>query len=119
MGKTIRHGIDTESNIIKYDDIYNVVFKRLKELFNSIKKDDDSFINNLISKNTNLDKEKKLDADKVKIERKLDTINKLIKKLYEDYIEGILTADNYQKLVDEYQKEQVELKERLEEIKNI
>lgn len=117
MGKTIRHGIDTESNIIKYDDIYNVVFKRLKELFNSIKKDDDSFINNLISKNTNLDKEKKLDADKVKIERKLDTINKLIKKLYEDYIEGILTADNYQKLVDEYQKEQVELKERLEEIK--
>ena len=45
MGKTIRHGIDTESNIIKYDDIYNVVFKRLKELFNSIKKDDDSFIN--------------------------------------------------------------------------
>lgn len=117
MGKTIRHGIDTESNIIKYDDIYNVVFKRLKELFNSIKKDDDSFINDLISKNTNLDKEKKLDADKVKIERKLDTINKLIKKLYEDYIEGILTADNYQKLVDEYQKEQVELKERLEEIK--
>ena len=60
MGKTIRHGIDTESNIIKYDDIYNVVFKRLKELFNSIKKDDDSFINDLISRylpdETGLDK---------------------------------------------------------------
>ena len=63
--------------------------------------------------------EKKLEVEKNKIQRKLDTISKLIKKLYEDYIEGILTTENYQTLVNEYQKEQVELKERLEKITDL
>ena len=119
MGKTIRHGIDPETNIIKYDDIYNIVFKRLKELFNSIKNDDDSFIYKLMSKHEVGGQEKKLEVEKNKIQRKLDTISKLIKKLYEDYIEGILTTENYQTLVNEYQKEQVELKERLEKITDL
>ena len=119
MGKTIRHGIDPETNIIKYDDIYNIVFKRLKEILNSIKKDDDSFIYKLMSKHEVGGQEKKLEVEKNKIQRKLDTIGKLIKKLYEDYIEGILTTENYQTLVNEYQKEQVELKERLEKITDL
>lgn len=119
MGKTIRHGIDPETNIIKYDDIYNIVFKRLKELFNSIKNDDDSFIYKLMSKHEVGGHEKKLEVEKNKIQRKLDTIGKLIKKLYEDYIEGILNTENYQTMVNEYQKEQVELKERLEKITDL
>ena len=119
MGKTIRHGIDPETNIIKYDDIYNIVFKRLKELLNSIKKEDDSFIYKIMSKHETGGQEKKLEVEKNKIQRKLDTIGKLIKKLYEDYIEGILTTENYQTLVNEYQKEQVELKERLEKITDL
>ena len=119
MGKTIRHGIDPETNIIKYDDIYNIVFKRLKELFNSIKNDDDSFIYKLMSKHEVGGQEKKLEVEKNKIQRKLDTISKLIKKLYEDYIEGILTTENYQTMVNEYQKEQFELKERLEKITDL
>ena len=119
MGKTIRHGIDPETNIIKYDDIYNIVFKRLKELLNSIKKDDDSFIYKLMSKHEVGGQEKKLEVEKNKIQRKLDTIGKLIKKLYEDYIEGILNTENYQTMVNEYQKEQVELKSRLEKITDL
>ena len=119
MGKTIRHGIDPETNIIKYDDIYNIVFKRLKELLNSIKKDDDSFIYKLMSKHEVGGQEKKLEVEKNKIQRKLDNIGKLIKKLYEDYIEGILNTENYQTMVNEYQKEQVELKERLEKITDL
>lgn len=119
MGKTIRHGIDPETNIIKYDDIYNIVFKRLKELLNSIKKDDDSFIYKIMSKHEVGVQEKKLEVEKNKIQRKLDTISKLIKKLYEDYIEGILNTENYQTMVNEYQKEQVELKERLEKITDL
>lgn len=119
MGKTIRHGIDPETNIIKYDDIYNIVFKRLKELFNSIKNDDDSFIYKLMSKHEVGGQEKKLEVEKNKIQRKLDTISKLIKKLYEDYIEGILNIENYQTMVNEYQKEQVELKARLEKIADL
>jgi len=119
MGKTIRHGIDPETNIIRYDDIYNIVFKRLKELFSSIKKDDDSFIYKLMSKHETGGQEKKLEVEKNKIQRKLDTIGKLIKKLYEDYIEGILNTENYQTMVNEYQKEQVELKERLEKINDL
>ena len=119
MGKTIRHGIDPETNIIKYDDIYNIVFKRLKELLNSIKKYDDSFIYKIMSKHEVGGHEKKLEVEKNKIQRKLDIIGKLIKKLYEDYIEGILTTENYQTLVNEYQKEQVELKERLEKITDL
>lgn len=119
MGKTIRHGIDPETNIIKYDDIYNIVFKRLKELLNSIKKDDDSFIYKIMSKHEVGVQEKKLEVEKNKIQRKLDTISKLIKKLYEDYIEGILNTENYQTMVNEYQKEQVELKSRLEKITDL
>ena len=119
MGKTIRHGIDPETNIIKYDDIYNIVFKRLKQLFNSIKNDDDSFIYKLMSKHEVGGQEKKLEVEKNKIQRKLDTISKLIKKLYEDYIEGILNIENYQTMVNEYQKEQVELKARLEKIADL
>lgn len=119
MGKTIRHGIDPETNIIKYDDIYNIVFKRLKELLNSIKKDDDSFIYKLMSKHEVGGQEKKLEVEKNKIQRKLDNVGKLIKKLYEDYIEGILTIENYQTLVNEYQKEQVELKSSLEKITDL
>ena len=63
--------------------------------------------------------EKKLEVEKNKIQRKLDNIGKLIKKLYEDYIEGILNTENYQILVNEYQKEQVELKSRLEKITDL
>ncbi len=119
MGKNIRHGIDPETNIIKYDEIYNIVFRRLKELFSSIKAEGEEFVYRLVSKQGINTQDKRLENDKVKIQKKLESISRIIKKLYEDYIENVLSDENYKSIVNEYQKEQVELKESLEKINEL
>ncbi len=55
----------------------------------------------------------KLEQEKVKIQKRLLALKKIIRKLYEDYAEDLLDADSYQELLGEYTKEQKKLTARL------
>jgi DNA repair exonuclease SbcCD ATPase subunit len=62
------------------------------------------------------DEEKeKLQGEIAKAEKRLIALTTLIRKLYEDYVNGILDESNYREFLQGYQKEQVELKQWLEQ----
>ncbi len=116
MGKYLKHGIDKEINSISYQEVYDVVSQRLHLLFDSIKKEGDTFIENISHKREEKNFDEVLTKEKNKIEKRLSTIAKIVKKLYEDYIVGNLSSHNYQSMLMDYQKEQNELNAQLEEI---
>lgn len=47
-------------------------------------------------------KSQKLSVEKGKIAKRLSVIGKVVKKLYEDYVSGDLTDNNYQEMLNEY-----------------
>jgi hypothetical protein len=76
-------------------------------------KDDEAALESarkLVAKDNNREK---LLSEKVKIEKRLDTLSSVIRKLYEDCVTEVLSGDNYQAFVTGYQKEQTALTERL------
>ena len=59
------------------------------------------------------DSRDRLNNEKSRIEKRLATLTAVIRKLYEDYVLELLSADNYKEFLLGYQREQSELKERL------
>lgn len=119
MGKYLKHGKDTELNSIGYDEIYEIVFARLRTLTESIRNQGDRYIENLVEKTDTKSKTQKLEIEKSKISKRLNVIGKVVKRLYEDYVGGDLTDGNYQEMLSEYQAEQKKLNQRLAEIQAV
>lgn len=61
---------------------------------------------------------KKLVEEKNKLLVRLQKIEKIVIKLYEDLTEENLSSSNYQKMLDKYQEEQKEINNRLKEIED-
>ena len=118
IGNSVRNGIDTEANTIRYLEIYNVVKDKIKSLITSLKLSDDVFLNNIIEKANTDDELQKLVDEKNKLLVRLQKIEKIVIKLYEDLIEENLSSSNYQKVLDKYQEEQKEINNRLKEIED-
>lgn len=95
MGKYLKHGTDKEINSISYQEVYDVVNQRLHYLIDNIKKDGDTFIENISHKREEKNFDETLAKEKNKIEKRLSTIAKIVKKLYEDYIVGNLLELGY------------------------
>ena len=102
-------------NFIRFDDLYVQVSLKLKQLFRTIT-DDDTFFELVESKKTFETKALKQKEEKAKFEKRLDSLSKLLRKVYEDYINGMLDTGNYQALLGEYQNEQKELKGKLQQL---
>ncbi len=119
MGKYLKHGTDTELNSIGYKEIYDVVFKRLRTLTETLKSQGDKFIETLVNKTDEKSKSQKLSVEKGKNAKRLSVIGKVVKKLYEDYVSGALTDSNYQEMLNQYQAEQKQLNMRLTEINTL
>ena len=118
VGNFVKYGLDDEANTIGYLEIYDIVKSKLKELMTSLKLNSDEFINNIIEKVDTDEHIKSLVSEKNKIVTRLNTIDSIIIRLYEDLIEEKLTGSNYQKMLDKYQAEQKKLNSQLIEIES-
>jgi len=99
-------------NYIYHDDLYAQILVALRRVFNLVK-DDDKVIEiarKKIAKDNSRDKQL---IDKNKIEKRLATLTAVIRKLYEDYVTGLLSNDNYQELLRGCQAEQKDLMDKL------
>ena len=103
-----------EVNTIAYDDIYKIVELRLREIFKSIKINQEDFIYEF--KYEKKIKSSSASKEETGITKRLTVIDKLIKKIYEDYVSERIDDDNYERLLNEYQSEQKSLKYKLNEI---
>ena len=118
VGNFLKYGLDDEPNTIGYLEIYDIVKSKLKELMNSLKLNNDEFINNIIDKVDTDEHIKVLVSEKNKIVTRLNTIDSIIIRLYEDLVEEKLSGSNYQKMLDKYQDEQKKLNSQLIEIES-
>ncbi|MDR1094083.1 MAG: recombinase family protein [Clostridiales bacterium] len=96
---------------IAFDDLYGQVRGKLKRLFGLLNDCEMSErLKNGMAENGG---QKKAVAEKERIEKRMAALSKLIKKLYEDHIAGILDVDSYQSFLSDYQRERQELCGRL------
>ena len=101
----------TRSHYIGYKNLYNIVYENLKKMFKAVNSGE---LVEKLNANVNYDNKKdKIVAEKGRIERRLPILDIMLQKLYEDYVCGHLTVDNYEKLLCKYQEEQKSLKEQL------
>lgn len=118
VGNFVKYGLDDEANTIGYQEIYDIVKSKLKELMTSLKLNSDEFINNIIEKVDTDEHIKSLVGEKNKIVTRLNTIDSIITRLYEDLVAEKLSGSNYQKMLDKYQDEQKKLNSQLMEIES-
>ena len=118
VGNFVKYGLDDEPNTIGYLEIYDIVKSKLKELMKSLKLNNDEFINNIVNKVDTDEHIKELVSEKNKIVTRLNTIDSIIIRLYEDLVEEKLSGSNYQKMLDKYQDEQKKLNSQLIEIES-
>jgi len=102
------------SHYINHKNLYNIVFSRLKDLVKTVNNDD--FIAELSKNVESADKKEKVLADKSRIETRLRVLDRMLQKLYEDFICEQLEVNNYQKLLMKYQAEQKTLGEQLKTV---
>jgi len=55
----------------------------------------------------------------LKQERRIDELDAIIQRLYEDRVAGTLSAERFAKLSEGYEKEQATLKQSVEELRNV
>jgi hypothetical protein len=103
-------------NHIHYDNLKNIVTEKLRKMYGFI--NDDKALDimqvrlNEVSNNSDSNKERS------KIENRQLILNKITKKLYEDFALDLIDDITYHKLLDGYQNEQRSLNNRIKEINN-
>jgi len=103
---------------IYYDDLLEIVVTKLKELF-ALMRDDDKLLE-LIQRRSSVDTEaERINDDKQKITKRLDALDKIIRKMYEDFAAEIIDAASYNRLMKDYFTEQKGLNARLAELNKI
>lgn len=106
VGNFVKYELDDEPNTIGYLEIYDIVKSKLKELMKSLKLNSDEFINNIVNKVDTDEHIKVLVSEKNRIVTRLNVIDSIIIRLYEDLVEEKLSGSNYQKMLDKYHDEQ-------------
>lgn len=112
----LRNGKNNESNSIRYEVIYQIVDSKIRELFDNIKAKGEDYLLSLIQNNEEYDELTKLRKEKDRIIKRIEALTNLVTKVFEDYANGIILYQNYEVMVNRYQKEQKELTIKLQEI---
>jgi len=97
---------------IYYDNLYREVLSDVKRMIEAVIHDD-GLLTEAQKRADGQNGNDKVTAEKSKVEKRLNVLAGIIKKLYEDYSAGLLDGDNYKAMLAEYQSEQRALKERL------
>lgn len=104
------------NNYIYYEDLYDEVLKRIQKVAKGIESGE--LLSKIQRQVTKQIKADKLEAEKAKINSRLTKLNKITKKLYEDFACDLLDTESYHKMLNEYQQEQKQLTQRASVIQN-
>jgi len=99
---------------IKYNELYEVISQRLKLAIENLQQD--TLVQNISDECQSENRNDKILVDKKKVETRLSVLDRLVKRLYEDYACEQLDMGNYQRLLTEYQTEQKTLNKQLQTI---
>ncbi|MDR2568942.1 MAG: recombinase family protein [Oscillospiraceae bacterium] len=114
--KYSRQGKDyCKSHYITYNKVYNAVFNAVQELSRGVNGKEKQFLKRLEDESLLLAerKSKKAKADYSKAEQRIAALDQILTKLYEDSALGIISRERCLAMMDGYEKEQRELKEKL------
>jgi len=103
-------------NYIYYEDLYDTVLDRIQKVAKGIESGE--LMRSVRKQAVKQNKSDKLEAEKTKIQSRLTKLNKITKKLYEDFACELLDTDSYHKMLNDYQQEQKQLIQRSSVIQN-
>lgn len=102
------------NHFIDYTALYNIVLSSIKEMITLTKKEEEEIytevLNQFQKKNRNDGNTEKL----AQMNKRIREIDSLIERLYEDNIQGILSAERMKKLLAKYEAENENISKRLE-----
>ena len=109
------------SHQITVEALEKIVLADLQRVFSMAKDSEKDFLALL---QANADKENKklllsMVQEKESAERRVQALDRIIRNLYEDKVNGTLSDDRFRKLSQEYEDEQVTLKEQIQELQAI
>ncbi len=107
------------SHFITYDNIYNIVLGDIRTNARLAERFEDRYLKKLLDVDS-IKQKKQLEKDKKEIEdlkNRISDLDKIIKKLYEDNALGKITDKRFASLSGEYEKEQQELTEKLDSLR--
>jgi hypothetical protein len=100
------------NNYVYYDDLYGQISQAVKRVI-SLMAGDEAALRAVEKRAAGQRNDGKLPAEKSKIEKRLNALTAVLRKLYEDSAAGVLDGGNYRTFVADYQREQRILNERL------
>ena len=96
------------------------LLKNIKKIFYSAKSNENAFVRQVLSKSKS-EMASNLHKSKIELQQILDRIERLddiIRRLYEDNLDGKITDERFKKLTENYEREQRELEETKYNIEN-
>lgn len=95
---------------IRYDVLYNFVLSRLQYWIKAVHRDEQAIIQRLAKSNITeqASSSKRAAQEKRRAEKRLNELDNLMSKLYEDRVTGKITERNFSMLSEKYQREQEE-----------
>jgi len=99
-------------NYIYYDSLYEQILLAVQRMSALVSAKGEA-VKSAITLTAKDDNRDKLLSDKSKLEKRLNALAILIRKLYEDYVTEVLSERNYKEFLSGYQKEQAQLDEHL------
>jgi DNA invertase Pin-like site-specific DNA recombinase len=104
---------------IRYDVLYPYVLSRVQYWSGLAQKDDEKLLKQLLkaSDNQRNSSKKKNATDLKKAEKRKNEVDGLFAKMYEDWSAGRITEYNFNMLSEKYQREQRELEEKIQKIR--
>lgn len=107
---------ECSNHFIDYDTLNNIVLSILKEIVSLSDNEKNSIIRKALEKYNKSSICNKPKKEISEIKKRAKKIDAHIEKLYEDYVEGLLNADTFRKLLEKYQSESNSLNKKLFDI---
>ncbi len=96
---------------VYYDDLYEQVTERVRILAERI--DSGELLKHLRKQAKKRTRTDRLATEREKIHKRLESLKRIIKRLYEDMADEVMPAEDYREMLNEYSREQKALHERL------
>lgn len=103
---------------IKYSDLLEIVKNDLNQLISLSDEDIKEITNEALKRSGQVNIYESAEANQKAIEKRLETIDKIVIKLYSDNAAGIISDDMLGKMVTEFSQEATNLKNQLAKIQN-
>lgn len=112
-----KHTTNCTTHFIKQEDIKDLVLKSIREVVSRANLDKAEFAKELSEKaDSKFDKEYKQTTKEIgKMKSRSDSLDKIIKQLFEDRVLGKISDERYFAMAEGYEKEQAEIRNKLDE----